>query len=192
MKRANVAALWVFAASFVLVTTILMSAEADARLLDRGLSLEVLALQLRTPEQIARYMWRHFAFETDQRQFGQSDHWQSPEELLANQKGDCEDFAIFAHSLLKLNGIPSLLLNIYGRRFAHTVCMFKQNGKYHVIDGAEVKHFEAEDIKALSSELYPFWEKTAVVTPSPARNRGTILTEFTQRVKARQKLATFA
>ena len=169
-----------------------MSAEADARLLDRGLSLEILAHQLRTPEQIARYMWQHFAFETDQRQFGRQDHWQSPEELLANQKGDCEDFALFAHSLLKINGIPSLLLNLYGKRFAHTVCVFKENGRYHAIDGTDVKRFDAEDINSLSFQLYPFWEKSAVVSPAPASHHGTILTEFTKRIKAHSRFTTSA
>lgn len=192
MKKTNIAALRAFAASFILLTTVLMSAEADARLLDRGLSLNLLALELRTPEQIALYMWRHFAFEADQRQFGRHDHWQSPEELLANQKGDCEDFALFAHSLLKRNGFSSLLLSIYGKRFAHTVCVFKENGKYNAIDGTDVKRFEAENIRELSSQLYPFWETSTVVAPSSVSKSGVLLAELTKRVKAQSRFSSSA
>ena len=191
MKYKAVAAHWFFVFSLVLLSHAFVSTEAKAQLPDRNLSLVGLANQLQTPEQIARYMWRHFAYETDQRQFGNQDHWQTPEEFMKNGKGDCEDFARFAYELLKLNGYEAYLLNIYGGHYSHTVCVFKENGKYQAIDGTEVKHAGAEDLKGLSSSIYRFWEKSMIVSPT-ANNGATILAEFGKRMQASKYMETFA
>ncbi len=174
MKLHAVAALRVFAVSLVLVSNIAI-AEANAPLLDRSLSLSFLASELQTPEKIAKYMWKHFLFEQDQRQFGQEEYWQTPEEFLQTQKGDCEDFAVFATALLRLNGVNAFTLNIYGDGFAHTVAVFEENGLYHVIDGTDVVRYEAPTLQELLTKIHPFWKKGAVVKASPSSKTGMIL-----------------
>ena len=141
----SVAAYGVFALG-VVIAFFTMNAEAKAQILDRSLSLRELAGKLQTPDDIAHYLWRNIGFEEDQTQFGQEEYWQSPEELLTTRQGDCEDFANFANELLRMNGYSSFLLNLYGGSSDHTVCVFKENGKYNVIDGAEVLRFEANDL----------------------------------------------
>ena len=189
--RKSVAAYWVFAASFVLVHSLMM-AEAKAQVPDRVLSFRDVALQLHTPEDIAHYMWRNFRFETDRALFGEEEYWQSAEEILVTQQGDCEDFAVFAHEVLKLNGVSSFLLNVYGDQFAHTVCVFKENGKYSIIDGDHVLHFEADNIRDLMAQIYPFWKKGALVTPSPTSRSAQQLTEIERSIRANHRLATSA
>ena len=122
-----------------------------------------LAYSLRTPEAVAHYMWRHFAYESDQVHFAQEDRWQSPEELMTSGRGDCEDFALFAHEILSRNRIPSFLLSLYGRGYGHTVCVFKEGGRYNVIDGVRLRRYGAGTLEGLFEEIYPFWKKAAIV-----------------------------
>ena len=191
MKHKAVAAYWLFAFSLVVMVSTL-STEAKAQLPDRSLSFSLIAQQLQTPEQIARYMWRHFLFENDRRQFGREDYWQSPEEFLLTGKGDCEDFARFAYETLKLNGYSAYLLNIYGGRYSHTVCVFKENGKYQVIDGTDVKRLNAEDLDDVSSEIYSSWERGMIVAPKKESEGATILAEFTKRIELQKALQTYS
>ncbi len=175
--KISVAAYGFIAISIVFVT-IFMSTEARAQVLDRPLSLQVLASQLNTPEAIAKYMWRHFQVESDRAQFGREEKWQSPEEFLTTRRGDCEDFALFAQQVLKLNGISSFLLNVYSDKTAHTVCVFKEGGFYHVIDGTEVIRTKASSLDGLISEINPFWRESAIVRASESSDGGKILARF--------------
>jgi hypothetical protein len=191
MRNTAVAAIRLFALSFVLLH-IMSVAEAKAQPLDRSLSFQDLAFQLKTPETIARFLWENFAFEDDQRQFGKAEHWQSPEEFLKNHKGDCEDFARFAYEVFKLNGTTAFLLNVYGETFGHTVCVFKENGKYQIIDGTEVRRYDAENLNDLAAQIYPFWETGAIVTPATDSHESVILTQFAKSLEIKKNLSTFA
>ncbi len=137
------------------------------------------ATSLSNPESIAKYMWKNFRVESDQNQFGQEERWQSPDELLNNQRGDCEDFARFAYEILKLNGTNAWLVSIYGRGgYGHTVCIFSENGLYHAIDGTDVKRFKAKSLTEVFGKIYPFWQKAALVKALPSGSRAVILKEF--------------
>ena len=130
------------------------------------------------PEEIARYMWRHFRYESDQTHFGKEDRWQSPEELLASRQGDCEDFALFAREILKSQGIKAFIVNVYGRGFGHSVCVFQKGGRYHVIDGSSSQAYDATDLKEIFAWVYPFWNKAAIVGFSESARCGTLLKLF--------------
>lgn len=180
MKNKAVAAVWGFVASLGFVFFTVSAALANTPLLDRTLPLTDLATQLSTPDQIAQYMWRHFLFEPDQRQFGKEEYWQTPEEFLKTGKGDCEDFAVFAHSLLKTLGIRSFLLNIYGRHYSHTVCVFEENGQYNVLDETKVVRHRASSLEELLTKIHKDWKSGAIVIPSPASKTGIVLQTITQ------------
>jgi len=154
------------------------STEARAQALPSVFSIQSLANELTSPEKIARFIFRNFSVESDQTQFGREEFWQSPAELLFNKKGDCEDFALFAAEILKANGISAFIVNVYGKKFAHTVCVFKDQGKYHVIDGDEVKLYDAQNLNDLFSKFYPHWETAAMVTYSAKENAGHVLKFF--------------
>lgn len=159
------------------LTVLGMTAAADLKA-EPIVAIQELAPQLSSPEHIARYIFKNFLVDTDDRNFGSEEYWQSPEELLLNGRGDCEDFALFASELLKANGVTAFLVNIYGKKFAHTVCVFKENGKYNVIDGDEVKRYEANDLPELFSKIYPHWNKAAMVAYHANGNCGKILKVF--------------
>ncbi|MDP3919492.1 MAG: transglutaminase-like domain-containing protein [Candidatus Omnitrophota bacterium] len=162
-----IAAAWVFVLSTALVL-IVSTADANAQLHSQPLSISSIAQQLQTPDAIAKYLWRHFSFETDQRQFGQEEYWQSPSEFMTRGKGDCEDFAILASSLLKQSGVKSFIVNIYGSRFAHTICVFEENGKLNAIDGSEIKRLAADSLEELAKKIHADWDRVAIVSPSTA------------------------
>ena len=114
----SIAAFRVFVMSALMLFVFsMMPTLAKAQIPGRGLSLQILASQLKTSEQIAHYMWRNLRFETDRAHFGQDEYWQSPKETLASKKGDCEDFALFAQTLLKMTGRTAFLLNIHGVKY---------------------------------------------------------------------------
>ncbi|MBI3316522.1 MAG: transglutaminase-like cysteine peptidase [Candidatus Omnitrophica bacterium] len=190
--RNSVAAIWVFVASLVLVNSLLMTAEANAQTLDRGLTLRDLSFELTTPQDIARYIWKNFLYEDDQRLFGVRDRWQSPEELLKNKRGDCEDFALFAREVLRLQGYHTFLLNLYGDRYAHTLCIYKENGKYRALDGTEVLPYAEVHLNDLIQKIHSPWKSGAIVTPSHENTRSKILKEFDRRLKAREHILTAA
>jgi len=131
-----------------------------------------------TPEKIAHYIWQRFEVESDQAQFGTVDYWQTPEELLANQGGDCEDFALFAHEILKINGINSFIVNIYSNQFAHTVTIYKENGHYRMLDGKRIKKAKARSLLELLNKVYPHWREGAIVRFLPEQHRARILKQF--------------
>ena len=163
----SIAANWVVAISSVLVAFVLVFPDANAQFVDRTLSLRDLASQLKTPEAIAQYLWRNFTYESDRYLFGKDNVLQSPETMMETRKGDCEDFAMFAYQLLKMNGIKAFLFNVYGNGYGHSVCVFKENGKFTVIDGTRIIRSEAATLDDVAYELYPFWNKATVsILPS--------------------------
>jgi hypothetical protein len=156
-------------------------------------SLPQLAQQLKSPEDIAYFLWRNFNFETDQRQFGQEEYWQSPRQFLATRKGDCEDFALFAKTILEAQGKSPLLLNIYGARFAHTVCLLKENNHYTVIDGTHIERYKTANLKEVLTDLYPFWTTSAIVSPAENNStKGKTLSWIERKVRAHKLLSTSA
>lgn len=158
----------------------------------RALSFQDLASQLHSPEEIAHFMWKHFVFEKDQRLFGEEEYWQSPEEFFENRKGDCEDFALFAQAILKTKGVTSFLMNIYGSQFAHTVLVFKEDGKYNVVDGTKVKRYEAEGLRELADKIHPKWDKSAIVKPAKESKHGQILAQFAKEAKIKRSMRSSA
>jgi len=168
-----------------MLISLLISSNASAQVSTQQLSLQELAERLRTPEEIAHYMWRHFSFETDHSIFGRNEYWQSPAELLSQGKGDCEDFAIFAREMLKRNGVNAFLVNIYGDRSAHTVVVFKEGGRYNAIDGTSVIRSRADSLKELITEISPFWKEGAIVISSPTHKYGKTLKQFQKKIRAK-------
>ena len=126
-------------------------------------------------------MRRHFRYESDRTRFGVEDRWQSPEELLASQQGDCEDFALFAREILKSQGVKAFIVNVYGRGFGHSVCVFQKGGRYHVIDGSSSQAYDATDLKEIFAWVYPFWNKAAIVGFSESARCGTLLKLFQRK-----------
>ena len=81
----------------------------------------------------------------------------------------------------------AFLLNIYGNRFAHTVCVFKEKGRFNIIDGSHLIRHEAQSLDKLLYEIYPFWKKGAIVAPAPSLSKSNVLAQFERKIKIEQK-----
>lgn len=188
MKKKTIAAFGLFAASVALIL-IFTSAPANAQLLDQNFSVNTLASYLKTPQDVALYMWRHFDYEGDRRQFGKDDYWQSPQEILANKKGDCEDFAVFAKQILELNGYSAHVLNLYGTK-DHSICIFKKGGKYGAVDGGKFVAADFKDLQSLITYMDRFWTKASIVEVNGCHT-GRVLANITNSNKQSRKFFLF-
>ncbi|MFA6601088.1 MAG: transglutaminase-like domain-containing protein [Candidatus Omnitrophota bacterium] len=180
MKKA-IAASWTYALIIAFLTLFFLPGNASAQqIFSRTLSLRNLAADLKSPEAVAQYLWRNFAFEKDQRQFGVEDLWQSPDQFLETRKGDCEDFSLFAYEILKMNGIKAFVFNVYGNGFGHSVCVFMENGRYNLIDGGTVTRLDAADLQTVAESIDPFWKSASVVIPHGSSLRVKVLKTLTR------------
>lgn len=126
-------------------------------------TLSGLAQSCPTPEALARFLKREIRFQKDRNLFGQPDYWQGPEESLARRGGDCEDYAILAQAVFTLQGKEAFLLSLYGPHgYAHTVCVFIEEGRYNLINEDRLLRYRAQSIQELATFLYPAWRWAAV------------------------------
>lgn len=127
---------------------------ASMMLLHSSPSLE----KIRSPKDLSKYMRKNFKFVEDADNFNKVDYWQSPKEMLENKKGDCEDFAVFAHEALTELGIESQMVSMYGKnRFAHTVTVFKQDGKYSVFNDGRLYNYDTDKIEEVLTRIEATW-----------------------------------
>lgn len=78
-------------------------------------------------------------YSSDKDTYGQEDHWATPSETLAMQKGDCEDFAILKMAALRAEGFDPSQMSIVvlfdqKRHFYHAVLSVAVGGNYFILD----------------------------------------------------------
>ena len=132
-----------------------------------------LASTYTTPKAVATLLREEFTFKRDEELFGEADHWQSPEEFTKRKVGDCEDYALLAQAILRLNGIEAYVVSLFGQEgYAHTICVFKdERGRYNLIDVDKIRYPKAVSLQALASWLYPGWTSGGIVEQAGVRGR---------------------
>lgn len=129
----------------------------------RAVSLDDLAKAYPTPKALARFLHTAFSVATDQDLFGEVDRWQAPDEFFIRRVGDCEDYALLAQAILQRQGRQAVVFNLYGPDgYAHTVCVFLSNGRYHVINQDRVRWYRAKTLEEVAQRLNPRWTYGAV------------------------------
>lgn len=161
--RVTIYGSWVY---FSLMTS------SRAELSPREWNLATIARAHPTPESVAHFLRQNVALEEDSRLFGRVEYWQTPEEMLLRRKGDCEDYAILTQALLERLGFEAFVFSLYGRRgYAHTVTVFKDNGRYHVMNQDRLIRFNAKTLEEVASWMYPDWTWGAVAVQTGHRGR---------------------
>ncbi len=115
-----------------------------------------LAVRLNTPEKIEAYMQKELSFRADAdfTVFDAEEYWQSPEELIKNKRGDCEDFSEFAKEILIRNGFEAVLFEGVWESRAHAVTVFKDKaGKIFVFNFDNIKPVKAKNISGLLDSI---------------------------------------
>lgn len=125
-----------------------------------------------SPKNLSKFMRKNFKFVEDRDNFGKVDYWQRPEEMLANKKGDCEDYALFADAALKELGFESEVVSIYGtNQFAHTVTAFKQDGKWRIFNDGKLYKYDTATLEESISKVYTEWTWAALTERQNDRGR---------------------
>lgn len=88
----------------------------------------------------------------DIRQHGVADKWSSASETFASGRGDCEDYAIAKHSLLRRLGVPEsemflVIARDLVRRADHAVLAVRVDGALLVLDSQTDHILDARDIR---------------------------------------------
>jgi len=135
--------------------------------------LQHVAVSHSTPEAVASFLRAEFIFQRDEDQFGEIDHWQSPEEFLQRRVGDCEDYALLAHALLQRNGIESYVFSLFDEDgYAHTVSVFvDEKGRYNVINEGKLRRYHAKTLEAVADEINPAWTVGMIAEQDGTRGR---------------------
>lgn len=111
-----------------------------------------------SPQEVAKFMKKNFEFIEDKKLFGVEDYWQSPEEFLGRQKGDCEDYALFTDYLLKSSGFESWIISFYDQTgYGHTVTFFKVNGKFNVMNEDRLYTYQSNTMAEGLTKIHPTW-----------------------------------
>lgn len=144
----------------------------DAQPKEAEPTLESLASTYATPKAVAQFLREQIRFKPDDQLFERLDYWQAPEELLARRAGDCEDYAILAQALLVRQGREAFLLSLFGAGgYAHTVCVFSEEGRYSVINEDRLIRYRTASLEELATFLYPTWRWGAVAIQEGSRGR---------------------
>lgn len=138
-----------------------------------GGSMDTLARAYATPHAIAAFLHREFTFTRDEQLFEEVEYWQTPEEFLSRQRGDCEDFALLAAALLRRAGYEAHVFSVIGEGgYAHTVCVFKDaEGRYNVINQDKIRYYRAASLEAVATQLYPGWRYGGIAEQAGRRGR---------------------
>ena len=130
-----------------------------------------------SPKDIANFLHQNFKFAPDEKIFGEEDYWQAPEEFWKNRKGDCEDYALFSKSALEKLGIEAFVVSLYGDRgYGHTVTVFREEGRYNVINEDRLYNFRSKSIEEALTRIHPGWTWGAVARREG--NRGWLIREL--------------
>jgi len=134
------------------------------------LPLEQVIQPISTPDLLVRFMKNNFIFEEDRNIFGIEDYWQTPQEFWDRKTGDCEDYALFAHHVLRQNGIESYVVSFYGiNQFAHTITVYVENGFYNVINEDRHYRYRAKSIEEAMTRVYYGWTWGAIAELKDSR-----------------------
>jgi len=126
------------------------------------LKLSPMLEKIDSPKELSKFMSKNFKFVEDADNFGKIDYWQSPEEMLANKKGDCEDFALFTHAVLTELGYESQVVSIYGKNgYAHTIAVYEDEKGYRVFNDGKLEKYSGATIEEALTKVNRDWQWAA-------------------------------
>jgi len=140
-----------------------VQAQLPAPIVSRPDRLSLLAQQLQSPESLSRYMKKNFTYRSDSRNYGKDEFWQSAEEMMEQKVGDCEDYAAFAKAILDRLGFETTIISVYWATNAHTVVVFKTDGKLGYFDLHKLKTSRANSVADLAGDIHGGWDYAALM-----------------------------
>lgn len=136
------------------------------------LTVKELAVYCKTPSDLGWWIQTHIEYETDEKNWGQKEYWETSEEVLdpKRRKADCEGWAILAHDVIKQWNTISckpFILCVYSDKGGHAICgieNFDGHLYYNFIDTSGFKNVRAYSLDVLANSTFmgtPYlWEVT--------------------------------
>ena len=128
-----------------------------------------LATICKTPKRLARWMWCHLQYEDDKTQYGVNEYFATPQELLKSRKGDCEDYAWLAYSVITKLGFQEVYVIDVKKTstLVHAVCAFYDTGEWYIL-GTEGLHrcdgvLFHKDIPSWMEPDWKYWTEYHIV-----------------------------
>lgn len=129
-------------------------------------SLEKVIGEIETPEQALEYLskFKVLAEGGDDKLYGRKDFWASLLYFVANQAGDCEDFAIAAATLLEDDGYKPTLVAMHDAEKIlpdHVVVILEKDGNYRFLTAGNAqrpKMYLSEE-HSNKEEIFDLWQK---------------------------------
>lgn len=97
------------------------------------------------------------------------DNWAFPEETLDRKYGDCEDFAFFNASVLRVLGYHPTVLALGTFRIlggtiitSHAICVFKKGDYYLWFDNEKLKKTEASSMEEFARHIFTSYDYSSI------------------------------
>ncbi|MEW6101402.1 MAG: transglutaminase-like domain-containing protein [Candidatus Omnitrophota bacterium] len=128
----------------------------SAACFSQELSLEEASAIIRSPQELSQWYLKDFKYIREM-----PDRWQPAEETLRLRQGDCEDYAILSHEILKRMGIRSqiIIIKFNNIRPSHIICAWKEGRYYNFFTNQHFVQTQSESLVELIEELYPDWRQ---------------------------------
>jgi len=104
------------------------------------------ANKIQSLDDYVRWVEENLTFTSDEKQ----DSWATPQETIRKRGGDCEDLAFLNTVVLQQLGYEAKVIAVARSRYAHAMCLFKKDGRYHVFDNLQLKSINASTLPAVA------------------------------------------
>lgn len=125
---------------------------------------------------------KKFRYMNDVVQFDRDDYWQTPEEFAKRKVGDCEDYAVYAKSLLDKAGYKSFIFSVFTSNGSHAVLVYKDGLDNYYLDLDYPKKIKVKTLSDLADDIRPDWAYCGIMRQDG--NAGVISRRFNSKHQA--------
>ncbi len=118
---------------------------------------------LNTPEKVFTWLTTFIQYRADQTP---EDEFRPAEKTFALGYGDCDDYAVFAATVLSQHGYNTKVLAVYSASLVHAVCVWEENGSYNYLSNLGLRRISAQNLEQLAADISSSWISYQIYTQS--------------------------
>ena len=111
---------------------------------------------INNPTDLSIWLVNNFTYQAEEE--GEN-YWKTPEEIIKDKSGDCEDFSFLVDKILTDLGYKTKVISVSYKdiKFAHAICIIEQNNKHSFFSNQYYFSKQFDNIYALLENNYPNW-----------------------------------
>lgn len=114
------------------------------------------AASLNTPQKIFDWMLVNIHYNIDQ---SLNDEFRPAEVTYERRSGDCDDYALFAQTILTSHGYETEILSIFNRERGHAICVWRErDGTYNYLSNINIYYIHAGSYAEIAAAVYKDWD----------------------------------